>query len=323
MIPIYDLGPKFEGLIAFCRARIDDTNIGTALFGQFVTDSAAKETLSRVKAGQRPLTVEVCNKLSAFFNEQLARATGSSAPKDARGPLRGEDWNRPLTDFFIDLAKHYAPTFADRLDDAHTAIVQFLNGLDAHRDRQNPLVISSHSGTPKDRTRFPAAAVPVDPLDLPVQNFNRGDKILIEIARPLERDSHAWLFFVRNPDVRAFRPDITHWIWDQSVSDLIRWLPSPVSLSKGFSGTLPGFPCDISPLEGEYTGYLLIEDAGANGVRKVLEEIGQAWNGERPTFEATVHMITRARTLFQKGNVGKVSYAPPRLLMRRYRIRID
>jgi hypothetical protein len=214
------------------------------------------------------------------------------------------------------------------LDHAHAAILAKLNGLDEFANKSSPLAITRFVGREEGRKRFPTASIAVTSSQLPPVPFRPDHQMLIELPEPLDKPSKGWLFFVRNPDTRFRLADpgsssgIPNRIWNQKPADIIRWCASPFSIPLGFFGPLPGFPCAVSALEGEFTAYLLIEEETAQGVLRQLQiEMGRTWDPAAPTFEPTLHLIARAQTLFQKGNKAKgVDYAPPTLLVRRYRV---
>lgn len=317
---IYDLAAKFEGIAAFCHRDITETNIGAALFGDTLETQQFRQRISRLKGGERPLSDDNRIRLSEYFNKLIGQATGRNQPDAGGGPIRPEDWNRPLTEFFSELERHFS-SFSDGLDRSHGAIVAAFTALDEHRNTSMPLALTHDTGKPHDGSRFPAAALPVDSITLPTVQFRHGEQMLIQLTQPIEQPSKGWMFFVRNPDTRVSPSDIPNRIWNQPVGDLIRWVQSPFPLETGFFGPLPEFPCPVEALDGEYTAYLLIEQADALGVRRCLEsDMGRSLTTSVPTYEATLHMIARARSLFQKGQTGEVLYPPPTLLMRRYRV---
>lgn len=320
MKPIYDLAQKISGLAAFCGTDISDSDIAYVIFGHEMNEQRSREAYSKLKAAVRVPSTEDRTKLSSHFNGLIANVTRRNDPSSQGGPIRPEDWDRPVTEFFDELERHHVQ-YGDRLDRAHSAIVASLTAMDEYRSTSTPLVLTNHVGQSRDMGRFPSMAIGVDTLSLPIIQFRHGERMMIEIARPLDRAAQAWMFFVRNPDTRKSPHGVTHRIWSQKPENLIRWSASPFMLKEGFTGALPGFPCSVEPLDGEYTAYLLLEETQALGVRRCLEtDMGRPWNPNGPTYEATLHMISRVRTLFQRGNTGDISYLPPTLLMRRYRI---
>ena len=319
---IYDLGIKFAGLAAFCGMHVTDANIGAALFGQNLGDTAYREAVSRIKAGERAPSIEARIGLTEYFNSLISKANlPSSRSGNYAAPLRPEDWDRPVTDFFAEVAYYFTNT-PEALNRAHAAIMEELNKLDEFRDRATPLGVTRYVGQSLDRSRFPATAVAVDSITLPVMKFGPQDKMLIELIRPVERPSNGWMFFIRNPDARTFGDSMNRRVWEQPMGEIIRWHPSPFPLERGFFGVLPAYPSAIEPLDGEYTVYLLVEDLAALGVRRTL--IGKEAEREGrpfvPSYEATMHLISRARTVFQRSNKGMINYEPPSVMMRRYRV---
>jgi hypothetical protein len=320
MKPIYDLAQKISGLAAFCGTDIMDTDIAYVIFGHEMNEQRSREAYSKLKAAVRVPSIEDRTKLSSHFNGLIANVARRNDPSEQAGPIRPEDWDQPLTVFFAELERHFGE-YADRLDRAHSAIVASLLAMDEFRSTTMPLALTNHVGQSRDIGRFPSNAIGVDTITLPTIQFRHGERMMIEITRPLDHAVQAWMFFIRNPDTRKSSRGIINRIWSQKPENLIRWSASPFMLKEGFTGALPGFPCTVEALDGEYTAYLLLEEAGALGVRRCLEsEMGNSWNPNGPTYEATLHMISRVRTLFQRGNKAKLDYPPPSLLMRRYRI---
>jgi hypothetical protein len=320
MKPIYDLPQKFAGLAAFCGTDALEGAIAHELFGHKMDEKGSNEAFSKLKAASRFLSDEDRIRLSAHVNGLIARVTRRNDLGPARGPIRPEDWDGPLSEFFMGIENHCGEC-SPQLDDAHSAIVAALTAMDEFRNTTIPLALNNYVGQSREIGRFPSTAVAVDTMTLPTIQFRHGERMLIEITHSLDRAAQAWMFFIRNPDTRKSPNGIANRIWAQKPENLIRWSPSPFALEKGFTGALPGFPCTVEPLDGEYTAYLLLEEAEALGVRRCLEtDLGKTWNPRGPTYEATLHMISRVRTLFQRGNKAKLDYPPPTLLMRRYRI---
>ena len=317
---IYDLAAKFSGLAAFCNVELSDTNVSAALYANNLEIEAARQKMSRVKSGRLNISDDDLLNLSEYFNDLIAKATGSASLDARSGPIRPEDWARPINEFFGELKRHFY-SHTEALDRAHSAVIAAMTKLDNYRDKATPLALTHDTGQVFDGTRFPVAAVPVDTITLPTPEFRSNERMLIELTEPVECDSNGWMFFVRNPDTRRTPNAVQTHVWDQKIGNLIRWLPSPFPLSKGFFGPIPGFPCEVDPLEGEYTAYLLIENATANSVSSSLA-IGEQPEPQTsvPTYEQTMRLIAQARTLLELGNASKGNVAPPRLLMRRYRV---
>jgi hypothetical protein len=320
MKPIYDLAQKISGLAAFCATDIMDTDIAYVIFGHEMEEKRSREAYSKMKAAVRVPSTEDRTKLSAHFNGLIANVARRNNQEPARGPIRPEDWDRPITEFFSEIERHCSE-FSSRLDDAHSAIVSAMTAMDEFRNTTIPLALANHVGQSRDIGRFPSTAIAVDTLTLPTIQFRHGERMMIELTRPLDHAAQAWMFFIRNPDTRKSPSGIANRIWTQKPENLIRWSASPFMLEKGFTGALPSFPCTVEPLDGEYTAYLLLEEAAALGVRRCVEtDMGKTWNPSGLTYEATLHMISCVRTLFQRGHKAKIDYPPPTLLMRRYRI---
>lgn len=318
---VYDLGAKFDGLSAFCDGALSGTIIGSVLFQDTRQAENLNQAISRLRAGETALTQDQKARLSDFVNTRIAERTGANDPDTRVGPISADMWDRPLDEFFRALERGF-PNETKRLAHTHAAIVGFFTSFDQYRSPTLPLVLA-HAGIGQDRTRFPESAIEVDALTLPSVKFTPGETMTIGICHRVDKPSNGWLLFVRNPDLGGSRDRVEHPVWHQRPGDLIRWSQSPFPIPAGFIGTLPGFPANVGKLEGEFTAYLLIEEAGAMGVRRCVEQdVGIPWNPTSPSYEPTLHMISVGRRLFQKGNVGsKINYPPPTLLVRRYQVK--
>ncbi len=313
MAAIYDLALKFEGLGAFCNVNVSSTTLGAVLYEDVMDEQPQREAVSKIKKGERQLSAQDRMRLSDYFNAALAKVAKNNAPIGAQ--IRPEDWDRPFTDFFADALRGLqAPN--DAFDRAHAAIVLQLNSFDEFRSRTTPLGLLRHVGQSRDRGRFPAAAAPVDTVTLPIIPFAYGDAMTIGLAQPLAQPSFGWMFFVRNPDCRGFRPVNADRIWNQNVGDVIRWAHSPFPLDQGFFGALPGYPSEVEKLDGEYTAYVLIEPRESSPVTRFLQQTNRQWGKDTPSLDATIQLLSRPQTLFKAIDDGST----PLLLMRRYRV---
>ena len=316
----FDIAIKLNGIAAFCGTQFQDANIGAALLdGSELRDDLATKG-SHFKSGRLPLGSQHKIRLANYMNERIAAALRVTRTDERIGPIRAELWDRPIDEFFQAVEDAF-PSETVRLAHAHWAIADFFNSFGEYCSHETPLALSHY--TPEiERSRFPDAAIPVDPMKLPPVQFRFGESMSVEITKPVQCDSNAWMFFIRNPELGESREQLTTPYWRQKPSDLVRWLASPFPLQQGFTGVLrPHFPSPVSRLEGQYTAYLLIEDQAASGVRECLEAPlgGAPWEVDSPCYESTIHLITVRKTLFQHGNVkNKGRFRPPVLYARRY-----
>jgi hypothetical protein len=321
-MPIFDLQLKLKGIEGFCGREIDNYHLGQLLYGDTTSEGEVARQVSRLRSGTKPLEPKKQKLLTDEINALIGISLGSNNPGAARGPLRVEDWDKPAPEFFAELARQYEEVAEDRLDGAHAAIVDTLNSFAAHQTMEPNLIVAENPLRQTDLTRIPISAVAVDPLTLPPKNLRPGQLMTVALLKPIPSPSRGWLFYIRNTDSRT-APVINEWIWsEEKLDNLIFWSASPFDLPQGFKGELPGFPSEVRNLRGEVTIYLIIEPLESPAVQTLLEEVGAPWIGNQPSFEATIHLITQGRKLFQKGHrSAKINYAPPTLYARRYLVR--
>ena len=241
--------------------------------------------------------------------------------------LRVEDWDRPLHEFFGQIARKLedAPEVLDR---AHGAILLALEGLAEHRERDHGFAIERYEPVQAERYRIPIGAKPIDPFDLPPALLKVGEPMAARLTRPVsDEPMRAWLFYLRNPDTRT-APRMVDRAWDQRLEEFVFWhAETPFELEAGFVGMLPGFPAEVSARTGAVTAFLLLEPLHSPAVTELLGAPSPHWDRRSaPSFDGFAHMVTCKRKLFQSGHVkaptvGGHPVPPPRLYLRRYEVR--
>ena len=323
---VYDLLFKFEGLKALCGGGMADEHISSLLFpAHDVTEKRSR--LSRIKSGELPLLPEHKARLSEDFNARIAANVLRAGNSMDGGPLRAEDWDRPLHELFGHLAAKLEEPAPAALDRAHAGILEALLAFGQRRERDDALLAERYDSATAERTRMPESAEPVDPLELPLVYLRAGDPMALALQREVtSKPARCWLFYVRNPDRRQ-ASSIMERVWDQSLSQLVFWHKGgPFDLPAHFVGDLPGFPTATRKLTGTITAFLLVEPLNSFAVADFLAEPNPGWDRvSPPSFEGVAHMVTCSMRLFQVGNTrkhskGDLSYEPPKLYVRPYQV---
>jgi hypothetical protein len=322
---IYDLLLKLEGLKALCGGGMIDDHISTVLFPTHDT-SEKRSRLSRIKSAELPLLLEHQILLTEEFNARITRyvrpASGATS-----GPLRPEDWARPTHEFFGVIAAHLGDDSPANLDRVHAGILEAILNFAKNREADDALLVDRHFDTESERFRIPESAEPVDPFDLPPARLSPREPMTARLHREVSRTAmRAWLFYVRNPDVRA-PVESPGRVWDQQLSELVFWHQGGhFELPGRFIGDLPGFPTPTRNLCGAITAFLLVEPLDSPAVETLLAKPNPTWDrNSAPSFEGFAHMITCWMRLFQTGNTkkqekGDLPYGPPKLFVRRYQV---
>jgi hypothetical protein len=324
----YDLMLKFEGLKALCGGGMSDEHISSLLFPTHA-DQERRSRLSRIKSGDLPLLGEHKDLLTQDFNLRINKYLRGVNSPSTQGVLRSEDWDRPVRDLFADLASHQAGLPADALDRAHAGLLGALSVIDEYRERNDALLVERHFGQEAERTRMPESAEPVDPLDLPLVHLRVGQRMTIVLRGEVTTTPvRAWLFYLRNPDQRV-GVGLADRLWDQKANEMVFWhAGSPFELPARYVGDFPGFPANVRNLTGEITVFLLLEPMHSKAVADLLGKPDEGWTPDRPpSFEGLAHLVTCRMRLFQRGNTkklgskpGDLSYGPPKLFVRKYRV---
>jgi hypothetical protein len=324
---VYDLMLKLEGLKALCGDGVTDDHLNYALFYPKELQDR-RSSLSRLKSGKLDFTERLKSILTEEFNVRIVNnVLGGNAKPDGSGLLRNEDWERPLPEFFGYLAKVLDARAPTALSRAHSGIIAALHRLEEYRERDHALLVASYDVTEAERFRFPDSAPPVDPADLPLARIRVGRPMTAALVRVVnDEPARCWLFYVRNPDERQGLSQ-SHYVWDQDLSQMVYWHPDgPFEIPTGFIGALPGFPTVATRKTGMVTAFLLVEPLASHAVTDLLRAPTPAWDGKSPpSFEGFANLVTAGKRLFQRGNVSKLakgtlSFQPPKLFVRRYKI---
>lgn len=316
---VYDLLLKIEGLKGVTNDGLADDFLNSVLFPTFGTQDR-RSRFSNLKSGKNPLTLDHANSLTEEFNARISRTLRANG----RTPyLRAEDWYRPLPEFFAQLGTAIGD---DAMLRANAGMMTAIQGFETYRERDHALVVERFNPT-RDLTRFPVSAEPVDPVELPRVRLRPGEEMMMRIAHSVAPTSvRAWLFYVRTPDPRDgdLLPQL---LWQQEHSEFVFWhAGGPFELAANFVGPLPGFPAHVADKPGSVTAFLLLEPLNSGAIAELLREPTRRWDGtSAPSFEGAIHLVTCARRLFQRGaslrfDKGDLSYPPPKLLVRRYKI---
>lgn len=327
-MPVHDLMPKLEGMKALCGDGVTDDTISRNLFPAHEV-SEQRSSLSRLKSGEHDLTERHKSVLTEDFNARINKnvLARSNAAAEASGLLRAEDWDRPLPEFFGQLARTLDPLAPSALARAHAGILAALHGLQEYREHDHALLVAGYDPAEAEGFRFPETAERIDPLELPPGRLVAGEPMTASLVHEVnDEPARGWLFFIRNPDDRQGLSQ-SHYVWDQDLSQLVFWhRGGPFEIPAHHVGALPGFPAKTASLTGEVTAFLLVEPWQSPAVANLLRTPYPAWDGmSAPPFESIAHLVTCAMRLFQRGNArsfrrGQLDYPPAKLFMRRYKI---
>lgn len=321
---VYDLLPKLEGLKALCGGGLKDDTLAQLLF-PMLDPAEQRSGFSRLKGAESDLSQEKRDLLTEFFNDWInTNVLKTNGLRKGTGLLRSGDWERPVPAFFGHLAASLEPLVPNAVARTHAGIIKCLHGLEEYAEYDHALLIATYDPADTQRYRFPDSARPADPRELPPTRVTAGKPMVAALTRQVtDEPSRGWLFFVRDPDERQGLSQ-SYYVWDQDLSQMIYWQAnSPFDIPASHIGPLPGYPTAATRLTGKVTAFLLVEPLNSPAIGDLL---GSPENRARPpTFENTVHLITRAQRLFQIGNSasyrrGKLTYQPPKLYMRRYKI---